>query len=96
MRYIELRDKISGIKGKHQERVTRVEAQALATLQAKYKIGASQTAKKKGVELLDFEGKDEGKASFGVESDEETQGDDEGASDFEELAEEYQPPPKKG
>ena len=46
-----------------------VEAQALAALQAKYKIGSSQTAEKKGVKLLDFEGKDEGKASFGVELD---------------------------
>ena len=94
VRYIELRDKISGIKRKHQERVARVEAQALADLQAKYKIGQGQSAKKKGAKLLDFEGKDEGKASFGVESDDETQGDDDGGSDFEELGEEYQEPPK--
>ena len=96
MRYIELRGKIS--KAKRKEHVQAVEAHALGEIQAKYNIGTRQPAKKKGAKVKDFEGKEEGFATFGVESsDEETEeGEEEGgSSDFEELGDNYQSPPKK-
>ena len=98
-RYIELRDKIS--KAKRKEHVAAVEAHVLSEIQAKYKIGTKPAARKKGPNPKDFEGKEEGYAPFGVESDEETEGEVEGQeeeevnSDFEELDEEYQAPPPK-
>ena len=96
-RYIELRSKIS--KAKRKNHVEAVETFTLKELQAKHNIGTKTAAKKKGVEPKDFEGKEEGFASFGVESDDETQGqeeEDEESSDFEDLEEVYQaPPPKK-
>ena len=96
-RYIELRDKIS--KAKRKDHVAAVEAHILSEIQAKHKIGTKPAARKKGPKPKDFEGKEEGFASFGLESDEETEGEEEeeaSNSDFKELDDEYRaPPPKK-
>ena len=96
-RYKELRGKIS--KAKRKEHVEAVESRALAELQAKHNIGNRTSAKKKGAKAKDFEGVEDGLASFGKESDdEETEGEEveEVSSDFEDLEEVYQaPPPKK-
>ena len=93
-RYIELRSKIS--KAKRKDHVAAVEAHCLSELQAKHNIGTSRSSRKKGSKAKDFEGKEEGFASFGVESDEETEGEEEEVpSDFEELEDNYRAPPPK-